>query len=307
MKVNVLGFTLDLPGGITLEQFYNYLTPFNGQENPLGDQLPEGENEKRILIGARGDYYAGLIITIKNQKSFCQLVEDGPSPRIVVERLNPNRRIMDFNFFIINRTNGRGLYQHYHQSAGLDVFGNFLRVLFTNQRLSLAETATQRGDERAASRLLKGRFRLAIMATRDNYKALVRELQSVDKFEFDCLEFGPAQDPLRGMAPYLRGRKHSARFKPDTVPGVIADQIGNVLAAHAIQRGRVTGVNQAGHETVIQLVKNKVRFDVLEYDEIAELMAFELDSFVNAEIIDILLGVKDANIEVFEDQLVGVD
>ena len=83
---------------INLSKLFSYIES-NSQEKEIY------EHKRQIFINSSDNiFYHGLIITIKDQKKFCELKsDDNENFKIQVKDIDELSKIMDFNFFIVNK------------------------------------------------------------------------------------------------------------------------------------------------------------------------------------------------------------
>lgn len=122
MKVKYLGFEISTEKNlITIQDFIENNLVFE-----MSDIL-----ERNVLIDcSHSDYYKGLILTVKDQKAFCKLQGNLDDLEITVENLSGGDQLIEFNFFVINKKTGKGLYQFYYQSTSLSKFKEILKRRF---------------------------------------------------------------------------------------------------------------------------------------------------------------------------------
>jgi len=109
MKVRTYVFSVNTKSKhVSLGDLFSYLA---NEPRIIG----QGENgERRFYVDeSNPSYYKGLVVTVKDQKAFCKLLEGNAGDiTIEVENLDEKERLMEFNFFVLNKSNGFGLYQH---------------------------------------------------------------------------------------------------------------------------------------------------------------------------------------------------
>ena len=131
MKVRFLGFNLDNQcKSISLEEFIVHMI------TPKGVKLNISEYDRYMFFDkdSNDKYYLGLLVTVKDQKSFCKLVTEDGKMVVHISEVDSNENLMDFNFFVINKETGSGMYQYYHQSCSLNSFGYFITKKFHNYK-----------------------------------------------------------------------------------------------------------------------------------------------------------------------------
>src|SRR5690606_18042610 len=111
--VRFLGFHISSPESIPLSELMSSLskqaTSYEGIDEPGRFLFVDSDSDD--------SYYLGLIVTVKSQRTFCERRETCKSFKVVVSKLSEDCNIIEFNFFVINKASGVGLYQHYHQSG----------------------------------------------------------------------------------------------------------------------------------------------------------------------------------------------
>ncbi|HCF0743844.1 TPA: hypothetical protein NH700_006483 [Pseudomonas aeruginosa] len=105
------------------------------------------DSARKIIIDQDEKYIYGTVITIKNQKKFTSLVGKGSNLEIKVSDLSKLEKIAEFNFLIINKKNGFGIYQYHHGSCTAPNFGSMITTLYRRKLEAKrdAEIAGQHG------------------------------------------------------------------------------------------------------------------------------------------------------------------
>ncbi|HJS45213.1 MAG TPA: hypothetical protein VJ753_02320 [Rhizomicrobium sp.] len=108
MKITFQGFQLFAGDGISLPEFAKVLIDQSSatKEHKFADHdrlfLFEEDSDK--------DFYTGLLITAKDQKTFPELRKKGGKLTIKISELEAGARLMDFNFFVLNKKAFCGVY-----------------------------------------------------------------------------------------------------------------------------------------------------------------------------------------------------
>src|SRR5689334_13966481 len=113
MKIRLLGATFSAGDGISLDEFQAHLEAEEGHSTKFGG------HDRIYLTKQHGNYNVGLLVTIKDQKTFCALREKDDGFEVDVHELERGTSLMDFNYFVQSRKTGRALYQVYHHSCAL--------------------------------------------------------------------------------------------------------------------------------------------------------------------------------------------
>jgi len=156
MQVRFLGFSFSTESTtLGLDDYIDHIVRNHGETHELGEH-------NRILFfntTHSKNYYVGLLVTVKDQKTFCQLVKKSGHLVVKVNELDDDSNLMDFNFFVLHKTTGFGIYQYYHQSCSVNSFGYFNNRRFAEYRDSRvdAEISAIPRNERTESKKKSGK------------------------------------------------------------------------------------------------------------------------------------------------------
>lgn len=132
MQIKIYAFEIYPGDGITFAQFFDFL------ELHSKDQIDE---DYFLSVSEKDGWLIGLLLRPKDAGRFCKFKKSGESFKVTTEELEEGTNIADFNFFIINRTTGRGLYQYYHRSTAVR---NFLYILRQRWKILKEQTIEAR-------------------------------------------------------------------------------------------------------------------------------------------------------------------
>jgi hypothetical protein len=90
-------------------------------------------NVRRIILDSDDKFFYGVVITIKNQKRFASLVSDKGEMKVKISELADLEKIAEFNFLVINKLNGFGLYQYHYGACPLPNFASMITSLYRRQ------------------------------------------------------------------------------------------------------------------------------------------------------------------------------
>src|SRR6266540_2357424 len=293
MKVRILGFQWQMGKGITLEDFCNHLQSISGQE----------KNGKLIALDAKDGYWAGVLLTIKDMKAYCQMKRMEKGFKIAPQKLDDDSRIADFNYFIIHPQTGRGLYQHYHQSPVANTFCNFCRRrynAFRDERIA-AELAAAGGDDITNSDYkkirakYKGYFGFETLLRQEDFIKCVSAMNNVKNFAFELATITDEEKLFTPASEYASRCSHKVFFGGDTLMSNVKQSIAGTVEKFGLKRATVHGQDEHGQDTVYKLVHDYATYEEFEYDDI--IGSVELDSenlkqsVCNAMLVEELLKV----------------
>lgn len=302
MNVKFQGFELNVEGGgITWTDFLANLASSSGTEirySPfnriLGVNLTENQN-----------YILGLFVSIKNQKRFTEIRENRGQFELVSKDLDAGARLADFNFFILNKQNRRGIYQYYHQSCSLQQFLGFTSSQFYKLKRDkideLRENETYSEEEllQRLESLKTSRLNTDVMVRSDTFEQLLDQIDQIKEMKFSLSTYEPDTGWFRPLRDCAKKRTERILFNRD-MNSAIRTGIRQVIQNEEIEDVRVTGVSvETGIETTIKLFNNINDFGQYDYDNLTEHMVVDLESFHNSEIITLLLHTAQENDQVF--------
>lgn len=306
MQVRFLGFrfTTDAPT-LTLQTFANYV------QSNHGVGFESGAHKRLLFINSTFDknYYVGLFVTVKDQKTFCELVSKGGKLVVKVNELDKQSDLMDFNFFVINKNNGLCLYQYYHQSCSLSSFGFYNSKRFTEHRNTeidgqLAEIGKLNltpAKERIIRGKFKGQLKWEILVRKEKLKTLIEELDQVNSFEYSFLTLTTEEPEFKPISNFLRKKSTKIAFTKGSPVEKLAEFVSNFLSSRNIETGKVTGVDTDGITRVLRVTDNPDNFGDYGYDDIApRINSMDIDKFENSWIIKELLSKCTENKHIFE-------
>lgn len=194
MIVRSYGFSLEAGHAhVSIADVFNYMVGHNGQPDI------SKSNERRFYIDDQSDaqFVRGLVVTVKDQKAFCELVKDNNGSFVVsVKNLEGENKLMEFNFFVVNKSNGLGIYQHYFHSCSVFTFGDYLRKRYFSLSSNLAEQ--ELAKERAAGKLshkkeraIRSKYRNQLVFTllvhNENLADVLAKFKQINSFEYEIL------------------------------------------------------------------------------------------------------------------------
>jgi len=285
MKVRLYGFSLEAGHAKTsLSDLYDHMELLSGTADTTKS------NERRIYFSkdTDPDYARGLIVTVKNQKAFCKLVDADGRLVINVENLQGEDKVMEFNFFVINKSNGLGIYQQYHHSCSLGVFGGYLRDRYRNLSENSAgreirELRRQRqhteGKAKAIRRAHRENLSVATLIHRGNLSAVLRQFEKIKSFEYEFAQLDAIRDVAQALQPYVKRRKEKVTFEPRFAVATIATAVHNAVNTIMPKSGRVHVETDEGDPLSVKLADIPENFGEYDYDDIAT----QLDKLDTAE------------------------
>lgn len=247
MKVRFVGLNITTGDGIGQKDFVDYLISQNGVAIDYKDYERRCYVEKTV----NEKYYIGLFLTIKDQKKFCELRDNGT---VAMGTLADGSNLMDFNFFIINKSNGSCMYQHYHQSCSANQFGAFLKQRFrTLQDQYLKNEKDQKStlttkEKSSISEKYKKSLSWDLIVRPEKIDAILAELDTIQTFVIDFSSLEEKEPPFTPMKNYVTRERKSFVFARKTPASVLTPVLRDIISLCDISRGKVTGKDFDGIE-----------------------------------------------------------
>lgn len=295
MQVRLLGFSLSSDcAPLSLDDYVNHMISAHGQPHRVG------EHNRFIFFNTTHSesYYVGLFVTVKDQKTFCELVENSGKFVVKVNELDANSSLMDFNFFVINKTTGLGIYQYYHQSFSINSFGYFNAQRFSklrDDRVQAELSIIPEGDQsdskkKSIKKKYKGRLRLETLVRKENLKKLIEELQRVKAFEY-CFASLTADEPeFQPLKNEVRKVRTKLSFYPKSSVQSLASAISDFVNKLSVNIGKVIGTDTDGIDRVLQITNNPDNFGEYRYDDLApKINSLGVDEFEKSWVVKELL------------------
>lgn len=275
MKVRLFGFSLQAGHSNTpLQSLYDHLDLRSGEVDDTR------ANERLIYFSKDADpvFARGLIVTVKDQRRFLKLINESGRLVINVENLKGLDKLMEFNFFVVNKSNGIGLYQHYFQSCSLGVFFEYLADRYRAISQSKVNSAIQKmhedgthskHKEMALRRSHRGGLSAARLLHKEGLASILSMFQRIKSFEYEFAELEAIRSVAQPLSKYVKRRKEVVYFEPKFAVNSIAQAIGKAVNIIRPVTGRVHAEDADGVAVSVQLEDIPESFGERDYDEIA--------------------------------------
>lgn len=306
MFVRFLGFSVEAPKAISVEEVMKALA----KQATNYESFDEAGRFLFVDTESDGEYYLGLIVTVKSQRTFCELREAGSSFKVQVNKLDRNSNIMEFNFFIINKESGVGLYQHYHQSCSIGQGMNLIKKRFNELKGQKREqkkndliAGKKNADkaEKMANKEFKGFFKWQLLIRKEKLASVLKELEHIKALEVDLSYLEPDSKEFGQLSGFVIKQKRKFSFGKKFSPSSLIDLIVSAVDRSKTDSGRVFGVDEDGLDRIIKIQNNPDNFGEFGYDEVAEhINNLDVLSFQSSWIIKNLREVCQNHSSIFK-------
>jgi hypothetical protein len=306
MLVRLVGFQLKVEGKGVLT-----LASFSSTLAAVSPGVPGEDSSRRILClnnQHNPEYCAGLVVTVKDQRTYCELVNSGGSLLVKVNELNHGSNLMEFNFFVFNKATGAGLYQHYHQSCSANSFGDLTKRRFSDfkktSRQSAFDAAGDNATEAEKKRIqseFENKLSFSVLVRKEALKALIAEMKRVKAFQYALAIPEVPQDAFAPLKPFIRMKSERLTFAVNTPTNSVADAIEAFVSGNFLQSGSIEAVDEDGIDRVIKIMDNPDSFGEYDFDDLVpKLNKLNLTNFEQSWVIEELISKCKENVAAFE-------
>jgi hypothetical protein len=306
MLVRLVGFQFKVEGKgeLNLASFANSIAAVN-------PGAPEESGSKRLLFlnnQHHTEYCAGLVVTVKDHRTYCELVNSDGSLLVKVNELDHGSNLMEFNFFVFNKKTGAGLYQHYHQSCSINSFGDLAKRHFADYKKALRQSALDAaGNSVAEAEAAKiqakfgNKLAFSVLVRKEALKDLIEEMKRVKAFQYALATPEVPQDDFAPLKPFIRMKSERLTFSVKTPLGAVAQAIQAFVSGNIMSRGSIEAVDEDGIDRIIKIMDNPDSFGEYDFDDLVpKLNALNLTNFEQSWVITELINKCKENIAVFE-------
>lgn len=298
MIVRSYGFSLEAGHGyVSIADVFKYMADHNGQPDT------SKSSERRFYIDDQSDaeFVRGLVVTVKDQKAFCKLVKDDDGGFVItVENLEGENKLMEFNFFVVNKNNGLGIYQHYFHSCSTFTFGDYLKKRYftlshslATKELDAAKAANADNLTAKKERDIRAKYRknmsFSVLVHDENLEDVLAKFQQIKSFEYEFSAVVP--DMVKGIpiGPFVKRMKEKVIFKTDTAVHVLAKAIQGTVNALKPKSGRISVVDNIDDEDValsVKIADIPEHFGEQDYDAVAaKLDQLDIKTFSQHQVV----------------------
>lgn len=295
MKVKYLGFELGTKKNkIKIKEFIDKNLDFIDEDILERDFIIDAETNEQ--------YYKGLILTVKDQKAFCKLQGSRDDLQIKVENLDGSEQLIEFNFFIINKTTGRGLYQFYYQSTSLNKFGEILKRKFVEYRDSLKtdeihiNISSGKSDKASRSIANKKYHDLLIfemLFKTQTLKDLLLKCKKIKSFEYEFCSYDRMEEACVPLAALAKKMRQKVTFSQPNLVQNISESISQLISDQEPDKGTVIVIDEFDQEMPYKLLDTPDLFHEEEFDELVQkLNDIKVGNFTDSKILDEMIKIS---------------
>lgn len=306
MLVRFVGFSIEVPDSLPLSELMASLAA----EKANFEHVDDIGRFMYIDNTSNSKYYLGLMLTVKNQRTFCELKENGGAPKIQVNSLDDDSKITEFNFFVINKASGIGLYQYYHQSCSISQAMRSMKKKFLRLRdvkKEVAKTSAQADGKtegvakKIAGKKYSGTFKWQVLINKSSLPVLLAEMKRIKALELDFAYLEPEQKMFRPLTGYVNKHRRKFSFSSQAPLQGLIDAVSSSVDEADSESGRVFAVDESGIDRVIRIQNQPDSFGEYDYDELASHISdLAVTDFASSWVTDKLIDICDDHKTIFE-------
>ncbi len=313
--IRIEGFEFKLSKNLLTRDLYTFL-----KAHLVGDFNVGKNNKYHLFAEIRENYFIGLILSYKNNKTFLESNIDSQGNLIVqLHELKENESGIEPSIFIINPTVNKGIMMRhqgainsYHFERILRSTNNAIISEYTKQAIedALAEDSslTIRAQNKLRKKITnyyKGNFEFNILASKqsiDSALALYNKLESItSNVTQDIGTKTPMFSPISGdlkrlscTALFDKTKNLTKRTKSDIL------KVFNLTNFESLKGIRLIGEAHNAEKLLTIVGENRNYYDKIDYDEFAKMLPHDLwKNFDKSESMDYLLRIIQSNTTVF--------
>ncbi len=246
----------------------------------------EHRGNRYLYINKSGQYLNGLVVTIKDMRRFCTILQEEGRVRLTAHQLSRNEQVADFNFFIFDMKKCKGMYQYYYHSCSLNAFNVIAKSLyaaFLSHRKN-TEIDTHDKDDKDYTKFLErmrkkyaGTLHCAIIERQGAFEERIRRMKDITAIEFEFQSLNVEEVPYAPLFPYLSKSKHTMSFTAGSQTTEKVSSIANWFSTHRMTKAKAVGLDANGEEIVYKLFHDYDKFATLDYDALVPSLSLDKD------------------------------
>jgi len=291
MKIKLLGIEMKPGHGITLADMFEAIRLHGG--NPVD----VAGHSRFTYVDKVNGFHVGLVITTKDHNKFLEFKRDKASAKLEAREVSEGAKLADFNFFAINEKTGKGIYQYYHQSCSINVFGHICKNFYDQlkkTRIEAAKNASKDLTEKVEKQINKtysGTLKWEILVRQESFAKLLRELKSISAVTLSVSTLAYSDTVFSPIAQVAKNLSQRFTFGKGTSVSSVASSILGVAKGGNVEGARVEGIGEDGLEQVIKMFNTPDIFGEYDFDAIVASMTISPSDFSKSDFLKAMIKV----------------
>lgn len=267
---------------LPVHSFINVLTshtkPINYFEN------------RKLYVTTDGSYINGLLLTIKDMRKFCTILNEEGKVKLTAHELRKNEQVADFNFFIFDPVKSRGMYQHYYHSCSLPAFNVIAKSIYNEilkryKDIEINKHPGSKEDLKFLAAMRKkyfGTLHWSIIERKGKFEERIRQLRELTAIEFEYKVLETEEQPFEPLYPYLKRAKHTMSFNTGGGAAKKIAAVANWFSEQEMRKAKVVGLDEHGVEVTYKLFNDYDKFATFNYDDLVPSLSLDRDDVENS-------------------------
>lgn len=291
MKIKLLGIEMVTGQGVTLSDLFQII----GETG--GDPVEVGGHSRFTYVDKIDGYHVGLVITTKDHSKFLEFKHDKTNAKLEARDVSEGAKLADFNFFAINDATGKGVYQYYHQSCGVNSFGLLCKSFYEKlkaKRVSAAKSGVAKLTTKIEAQINKdyrGTLKWEILVRKETFDKMVSELKAIQAVTLSVSTLAYADTAFSPIALVAKNMSQRFTFGKGASVASVASSILKVAKASDVEGARVEGVGEDGLEQIIKMFNTPDVFGEYDFDDIAQTMTISPIDFAKSAFLQSIIKV----------------
>lgn len=298
VRVSFFGFSIT-PGALSTKYLFEKYLP-----SVAGREFTWRKEKWQIYVADRPQFYAGLLLRIRDQRRFCELQNDGDLFKLKVTELADQNRLVDFNFLGVSKATNTGILQHYRGACGMTMFcqliKNFDREARGIKRKKLLERIADMQGRTKLRRQISKKYGLSADACAlfrpEDFRRLVNQMLDVSSVSFDSEYYksvGSVFRPFSGNG--VKKERVTVSLDANGVLPQLRRAVAGLVGNPDCEEVSVRGLDATGYPITYRQEANLKGFGYCDFDDIADEVDFNLADVGESRIIDRIEGFMGAD------------
>lgn len=307
MKSHFLGFSIDFIQSELID-FDTFITDLSSKQTCYDLGPSHNPQRRKLYLNTthNPDFYFGMIITIRDQKKFCQGQASNEDFTFDVIDLKDAHKILEFNYFLINKKSKLGLYQYYHNSCTAKSFGNYLKRLlraYCTECIDselMNEITLNNNEDLSSAKKTKIRkkymanLNFSILIQQEKLEELLAHYKKIKQFEFEYTTLTPTIKKATPLSSHVSKKRERLTFQIPTNVKNLAKDIASFVKSKKPKLGNIKVENDRGDEENLKIFNMPDYFATYEFDDLADkLTNVKASEFYKSDIVGLLLQCHD--------------
>jgi hypothetical protein len=197
------------------------------------------------------------------------------------------------------------VYQHYHNSCSINVFGLVCKKHYEDlkkRKVAAAIAAIQKPtarQEKLVRDSFSGTLTWNMLVRPEAFKALLESLKSIKSLTVSITTLAYRGTVFGPISKHAKRMSQSFKFPANAQSGALVTDITDLVSIPELESARIVGKDVNGLDQSIKLENNPDSFGIFDYDRVAELMNLSPSDFSDSPFMKELIKVVEDKKQIF--------